>query len=62
MAELGCHPHGGVVGIYVKLKHNKEARQHHGPWVGNNTLLGMCGKAVNLEVDRSPLGPRVLFR
>lgn len=50
------------MGICVKLKHNKEARQHHGPWVGNNMLLGMRGKAVNLEVDRSPLGPRVLFR
>lgn len=62
MAELGCCHHGRIVGICLKLKHNKEARQHHGPWVGNNMLFGICGRAVNLEVDRSPLGPCVLFR
>ena len=62
MAELGCHPHGRIVGICLKLKHNKEAGQYHGPWVENNMLFGICGRAVNLEVDRSPLGPCVFFR
>lgn len=45
-------------GDMPEAQHNKEAGQYHGPWVENNMLFGICGRAVKLEVDRRfPWGP-----